>query len=467
MTIEELQALIAQGEGQQLEFKRSLAELETAVRTLAAFANTEGGTVLFGVRQSGEIVGVEASQTSKEQLVNKVTASTDPVLYPSVEFVKVNGKTVIVVTVAESENKPHLAGGRAYKRVGATTVQLRRDEYERLILARRQPPFDQRELPEATLDDVDEAKVRWYLQRAAQERNIPVDLTLPLVENLKRLGVVTGRDGRPVLTVAAVLLFGKRPQSFVSHSLVRLACFHGTTPLHFIDRLDCVGTLPEMIDEAERFVRRNTRIAAKITGFQRRETTEYPYPAIREAIANAVAHRDYDRTDVEVRVSIFADRLEVQSPGRLPAPLTLDTLGEEYALRNKLIAELLFNIRYIERWNTGILRMRRWMREHGLPEPVFQEVGQTFKVTFQGPGERILDLIPEEGVTDLLALGLNERQIEALRLMVNEKKELTNQLYREMFGITDRTALRDLNGLVAVGYVQRVGEGRRVRYIAT
>ena len=157
----------------------------------------------------------------------------------------------------------------------------------------------------------------------------------------------------------------------------------------------------------------------------------------------------------------------MQSPGRLPAPLTLDTLGEEYALRNKLIAELLFNIRYIERWNTGILRMRRWMREHGLPEPVFQEVGQTFKVTFQGPGDHILDLIPEEGVTDLRSLGLNERQIEALRLMVNEKKELTNQLYREMFGITDRTALRDLNGLVAVGYVQRVGEGRRVHYIAT
>lgn len=467
MTIEELQALIAQGEGQQLEFKRSLAELETAVRTLAAFANTEGGTVLFGVRGSGEIVGVEASQASKEQLVNKVTASTDPVLYPSVELVKVNGKTVIVVTVAESENKPHLAGGRAYKRVGATTVQLRRDEYERLILTRRQPPFDQRELPEATLDDVDEAKVRWYLQRAAQERNIPVDLTLPLVENLKRLGVVTGRDGRPVLTVAAILLFGRRPQSFVSHSLVRLACFHGTTPLHFIDRLDCVGTLPEMIDEAERFVKRNTRIAAKITGFERREITEYPYPAIREGIANAVAHRDYDRTDVEVRVSLFADRIEVQSPGRLPAPLTLDTLGEEYALRNKLIAELLFNIRYIERWNTGILRMRRWMREHGLPETVFQQVGQTFKVTFQGPGDHILDLIPEEGVTDLRASGLNERQIEALRLMVNEGQTMTARRYVQLFNVNRRTAQRDLGELVAKSQAKRIGQGAAIAYRGT
>ena len=100
-------------------------------------------------------------------------------------------------------------------------------------------------------------------------------------------------------------------------------------------------------------------------------------------------------------------------------------------MRNRLIAELLFNIRYIERWNTGILRMRRWMKEHGLPEPVFEEIGQTFRVTFYGPGDRILDLIPEEGVTDLRALGLNERQIEALRLTVNKGQELNNADYRQ------------------------------------
>lgn len=249
-------------------------------------------------------------------------------------------------------------------------------------------------------------------------------------------------------------------------SMIRLARFQGVTPLNFIDRLDCVGTLPEMIDEAERFVRRNTRVSAKIIGFERREITEYPYAAIREAIANAIAHRDYDRTDIEVRVSIFSDRIDVQSPGRLPAPLTLDTLGEEYALRNRVIAGLLFNIRYIERWNTGILRMRRWMRQHGLSEPIFEEIGQTFKVAFQRPGERILDLIPEEGVADLRALGLNERQIEALVLMVNESKELTNRQYRERFGITDRSALRDLNHLIEVGLTRRLGQGRAARYVA-
>ena len=130
------------------------------------------------------------------------------------------------------------------------------------------------------------------------------------------------------------------------------------------------------------------------------------------------------------RESAEGELIRVQragSPGRPLAPLPLETLGEEYALRNRFIAQLLFNIRYIEAWNTGILRMRRWTKAHGLPEPVFEEIGQTSKVTFQGPGERILDLIPEEGVTDLRELGLNKRQIEVLRLMVNEGRYWDNE----------------------------------------
>ena len=127
---------------------------------------------------------------------------------------------------------------------------------------------------------------------------------------------------------------------------------------------------------------------------------------------------------------------------------------------------MLFNIRYIERWNTGTLRMRRWMKEHGLPEPVFEEIGHTFRLTFYGPGDHILDLIPEEGVTDLRALGLNERQIESLRFMVNEGREITNSLYQKLFDVSRRTATRDLAGLVETGWVRRRGKGKGTRYMA-
>lgn len=462
----DLAALIAQGEGESLEFKRSVAEMEQVTETVVALANTRGGLVLIGVGPKGEVIGMDVGQVTGERITNRITGNTDPVIYPSVQIAEVAGRKVFVIAVPESDNKPHLAAGRAFKRVGATTVQMRRDEYERLLLLRRQSPFDRREAPGATLEDIDEGRLRWYLERAARERNIPVDLGLPVIENLKRLELASESEGSTVLTIAALLFFGRRPRHFAPHSMVRLARFQGTTASNFIDRLDLTGTLPEMIDEAERFVLRNTRVAAKVTGFERREITEYPYAAVREAIANAVAHRDYDREDVEVRVSIFSDRIEVQSPGRLPAPLTLDTLGEEYALRNRVIAALLFNIRYIERWNTGIRRMRQLMRAHGLPEPVFQEIGQTFRVTFHGPGDNILDLIPEAGVTDLRGLGLNDRQVQALALMVNEGQKLTNRQYREMFGTSHMTAFRDLSRLVETGQAKMAGSGRTRQYFA-
>ena len=134
MTPSDLPALIAQGESETVEFKRSVAELEQVVETVAALANTRGGLVLIGVGPKGEIAGVDVGQVTGERIANRITGNTDPVIYPSVQVVEVAGRKVFAIAVAESDNKPHLAAGRAFKRVGATTVQMRRDEYERLLL---------------------------------------------------------------------------------------------------------------------------------------------------------------------------------------------------------------------------------------------------------------------------------------------------------------------------------------------
>ena len=234
----DLPGLIAQGESETLEFKRSTAELDQVVQTVAALANTRGGRVLIGVSPDGRIAGVDIGQVTLERVANRITENTDPKIYPSLEVITAGERAVISITVTESDDKPHEAAGRAFKRVGPTTVQMQRAEKERLLLLRRQLPYDRREVPEASLDDIDEAKVRWYLERAARERGIPADITLPVVENLKRLELVNEREGRPVLTTAALLVFGKRPQCFASHSVIRLARFQGALPLNFIDRLD-------------------------------------------------------------------------------------------------------------------------------------------------------------------------------------------------------------------------------------
>lgn len=137
-----------------------------------------------------------------------------------------------------------------------------------------------------------------------------------------------------------------------------------------------------------------------------------------------------------VRIMIFDDRIEVNSPGSLPPGVTIKNIDRKHVLRNKLIVNHLYDIYYIEKWGTGITKMRGLMHEHGLAEPIFEDLKSFFSVTFYGPGEKILNLIPEEGVVDLRELGLNERQIEALRLMVNEGVELSNRAYRDMFAVS-------------------------------
>ncbi|MGH9838691.1 MAG: ATP-binding protein, partial [Blastocatellia bacterium] len=158
--------------------------------------------------------------------------------------------------------------------------------------------------------------------------------------------------------------------------------------------------------------------------------------------------------------------IEVNSPGGLPVGVTLANIERKHVLRNPIIANYLYDVFYIEKWGTGIARMRRAMREHGLTEPRLEDLHDFFAVTFYGPGDRILDLIPEEGETDLRLLGLNERQIEALRMMTNEGRELTNATYRQLFNVSRNTASRDLRGLLQTGWVKAAGNGKGARYLA-
>jgi ATP-dependent DNA helicase RecG len=371
----------------------------------------------------------------------------------------------VLKLIAQGEGQQLEFNGRAYKRVGAADVRLERDEYEQILLTRSSAAYDRQPVPQARYTDLDEERIRWYLAQRAEKRGISAPGG-PLPDLLLGLGAVVERAGDLVPTCAGILFFGRDPQAWIPHSQVRVARFQGTSTTHFVDRADLSGTLPEMIDAAERFIRRNTRLAARVVGFRRREVTEYPYEAIREAVCNAVCHRDYRIEGASVRIMVFADRIEVNSPGGLPPGVTLANIERKHVLRNPLIANYLYDIFYIEKWGTGIARMRRLMREHGLAEPHLEELDGFFAVTFYGPGERILNLIPEEGVTDLCALGLNERQIEALRLMVNEGKELSNADYRQRFNVSKNTASRDLQALVETGWVKVIGIGRGTRYRA-
>ena len=451
-----LKKIISQGESETVEFKKSPSESKEIIKTISAFANTKGGIIFTGVSNSGKMLGVEIGKDTIERLVNQITQNTDPKVHPHITVEKIDEKQIIIIKIKESSDHLVLAFGRPYKRVGKSTLQMSKDEYERSILEKHKDKlyFDSQICKEATLADIDKEKIRWFLKKAKAERNLNIDYTASPPEALKRLNLLI--NNKPTNT--AILMFGKNPQRFFIQSEIRCARFKGIKAVKpFIDMKVIDGSIYEQIDQTEKFILFNIKKAAWIEPgkIERQEKWEYPPDAIREAIINAIAHRDYN-SSANVHISIFDDRVEIWNPGKLPPPLTPKNLKEEHKSIpvNPSLANLLFLIKYIERWGTGTNDIIKWCREEDLPEPIFKEVTGGFAVVlrkFQ---------IPE----NLESLELNERQKKAIEYLKKYRK-ITNRKYQNLCPDVNRETLRkDLNDLINKKAIIRKGEKKGIYY---
>jgi len=320
----------------------------------------------------------------------------------------------------------------------------------------RAGPFDASACPDATLEDLSEEKLRWFLRTARHERGYALAESTPLHKALAHLNLLD--HGRP--SHAAVLLFGTNPQRFLTTSEVKCLHFHGTEvrkpiPSHQIYK----GTVFAMVDQAVDFVLSKIArsVGTRSSGTQAPVAYELPRDAVAEAIVNAVAHRDY-ASHASVQVMLFADRLEIWNPGELPSPLTPELLRSAHASipRNPLLAEPLFLARYIEKAGTGTLDMIALCREAGLPEPEFRQDGGQFVQTLWR------DWLTNSMV---MALDLNDRQKMALDF-VRANRRIDNAGLRKLTGAIYRTASRDLEDLVRKGVLSKVGKtGRSAHYV--
>jgi len=316
MAAQELRRRIQQGESETLEFKRSLGELREIVETVGAFANAHGGTLLIGVDRDGQVVGVQLGRGSLESLANAVQQNTDPKVLPSISVATLEGNTVIVVEVPASPVKPVFAYQKAFKRVDRSNHILAAAEVARLAMESYQLSWDAAPI-EASLTEIVPEAIRQFLQTARKERNFEVDPEIPVEEALEKLHLL--RDGR--LTRAALLLLGHDPQKYFPQAEVRCARFRGTEPLEFVDMQVIEGTLIEQVPEVLRFLRRNLQLSAEIKGLERQERWEYPLEALREAVVNAICHRDYASSgEVQVASSTTASRFGIQAPCRRASP---------------------------------------------------------------------------------------------------------------------------------------------------
>ncbi len=434
-------------ESETVEWKKSLNEWKEIIETCAAFAATKGGRIFVGVAPDGRITGVQLGKGTLEDLANKIAQNTHPRLKPSLKTTPKSGKTLLILTVQPHSSKPVYALNQAFRRVGPTNQKLSPSEAADWHFQHRGRSWDETFLPEVHIKDLGAKKVREFLSRAQAERRWNVSPSTPMHQVLRQLGLLN--NGK--VTVAGNLLFAKHPQRAMVQSQVRCARFKGNDELVFLDMKVLDGTVIEQVDEAMSFVRRNIRSGAKIEGLYRKDLWEYPLDALREAIVNAVCHRDYASTG-NVQIRIFDNRLEVSNPGALHSDLTIADLHRihESKPRNKRIAHVLFLLRFIEQFGTGTRRMISDCTKAGLPEPEFESHANSFRLIFRKAptGEEVGQ-----------GMGLDVRQKKAIEFILQHGK-ISREQYEKLVGTTTPTAKRRLAELVNRKILVRCGSSR-------
>lgn len=447
MDKEEVKKLIRKGEGPKVEFKSRFSSFGPDV---CAFANTDGGTIIFGINDDGSIKGI---LRGNEEKVSSVADKCSPPVRPQIKQFKIDNKEILVARIKNTGNL-HSLSGRVYKRVGSTNRKLSSSEILDLGQKLEKIRFGEQICEGATRDDINEEKVRQFLTKTRDERNLDIDPQIQLLEGLEKLNLAHGGD----LTNASVLMFGQSPQDFYPQAEVRCGRFKGNdASSDFVDMKVFSGPIYKMVDRAMQFVMEHIDRAARIIPGQteREEEWEYPLEALREALTNAVVHRDYFSSS-NVQVRIFDDRVEIWNPGTLPKGITVEDLKGKHESKpqNPLIAKLFFLIKYIEQWGTGTNRIVKLCEEKNLPEPEFEDTGSSFIVTLR-----------KSKLTEgyLETLELNDRQRKAIEY-VKENEQISNSKYRDLNDVTRETAKRDLADLVDKEILQQKGKGRATHY---
>ena len=408
MTKTELFEIIGNGENSGVEFKRDSIQNRDLAKELVAFANSRGGCVVFGVEDDGTIAGL--TRPNFEEWV--MTACRDkirPELIPYFELIRnvEPGRDVAVVRVDRGwtvHNVWHQNHRRYCIRVGSQSREASAQELERLFQQRGAFRTEIRGVSGSSLADLDRRRLRDYFRRVRQQSPPSPDDEEGWQRLLINTDLMVEEDKNAAITVAAVLLFGTTPNRLLPQAGIDAVAYPGRdkdyaaaertalrgpmTPLYSTgERDDDTAELVEngLVEQAIEFVRRNTKVSASLEGGTRRqERWDYPEEAVREAVVNALVHRDYLLSSTDIELSIYADRLEIISPGRLPNGITPDRmLTGCRAARNQLLKDIMRDYGYLEHMGMGIPRkIVRPLQEHNGTAPDLVEEGESFTMRF-------------------------------------------------------------------------------------
>lgn len=454
MQTAELKQRIKQGENNTTEFKERLDQ--EAIETASAFANTSGGSILIGVSDDLEITGITIGKETLRNISNRISQAIDPRVMLAVESVDVDGRSVLLAHITESSIKPVSVKGICYKRVGNSNRVMSPQEISQMHLKSVGQTWDQLAIVSARSEDLDEQKIQWYLTQRETRRNVPQSQGMNTTDLLRNINCI---NDEKIPTHAGILFFGKHPQRFFQNAQLRVVKFRGTSVTHpVIDRLDCSGTLWEIVINAEEFIRKNIRLLSlrNSKSFQRDDKFEHPIEALREAIINGLIHRNYQEP-ADVRVFIFDDRVEIINPGSFPEDVSPHKPIHRPV--NPILSQLMYDVGFVERYGSGIIMMQRLCKEWENKEPRYALHPLETKVIFDSPIQDTT-LLEVEDISEQL----NDRQKNAL-FYVQTNEQIVRKEYVEINDVSVRTAYKELRDMVDKGILTVVGKGRNTKYL--
>lgn len=486
MDEETLKALISNGESQTLEFKVAPPRLAELAQRLCGFANSAlGGTLIIGIEDKTlQIIGVKSVADTTDAILQAARHCKPivPLIPSHPQILDLNGKKLVIAHIPPNSGELYQATNTFWIRRGTNTIGMEKREILEFVYRQGMASWETQPASLATLEDLDLERVRLFVdQRPERSRRSGRldDLTQILLT--LRCAIRNETEGLVRPTNAGLLLFGYAPQNFFTQSEIIITAYQDNLGVRrYSDRKILGGTLTEQIDEAERYLRLTIPVAARMDGFHRIDEPELPLEALREAIVNAVVHRDYSIEGTAVRLFLYPGRVEVHSPGLLLPDISLENLRQGQVTskpRNPVIASVLRDLPggYMERMGSGIRYMIEQMQAFGLPQPEFREQSE-FIVTFwrPNPAEAAAAKSPSQLITtpthETLPTNPPGELTQSVRLelglqYVHQHGAITNKQYRELTGVAETTAMRDLETLVERGALRAIGKRRGRHYI--
>ena len=418
-------------ESHNIEYKSSWRD--EYLKWICGFANAQGGKLYIGKDDKGKIIGVSDAKRLMEDIPNKITNVLGIVV--DVNLLETPEGDCIEINVSPQSNPVNYKGEYHYRN-GSTKQELKGAALDKFLLGKQGKHWDSILYPNVSVTELKSDTFNFFRKRGIKARRLDDDALSDsnelLLNNLKLT-----ENGQ--LKRAALLLFHPDPEKYVTNAYVKIGYFSDDdSDLLFQDEVH--GNLFEQVEKTmDLLFTKYIKAIISYEGIYRVETYEYPQEAVREAIHNAIAHKDYSGA-TPIQISVYKNKIMIWNYGQLPENWTIDTLQEKHSSvpYNPDISNAFFRIGYIEAWGRGIRKMNEQCAKAGLPNPLYYYASSGFWVVFQK------DIYNE---TDLREKGLNERQIKAI-LYLKERGKITNSEYQELNNISKRTTSNDLTDLV-------------------